>query len=319
MAETAGQYVGLLIIGDPHLEGRVPGFRKDDYPRVILDKFEWCLRYARVNRLLPAVLGDLFDKPRDNPTWMLGTLIELLADIECIGIYGNHDCAEPQLSEHDSLSLLVKAGRIRLLDERPWRGRMSGRSVIIGGSSYRRTIPDSFAVDNDQGDSPLVLWLTHHDVIVPGYEEQGRLETREIDRIDLVVNGHIHRRLVDVQSGNTLWITPGNISRRARSDATRDHIPAVLRIDVIDGGYTRQFIEVPHRPFEEVFHQTIVESTAESTASAFVAGLAELQARRTESGAGLLAYLERNVVQFEAPVATEIMQLAREVTGHGQE
>src|SRR5438552_9043364 len=65
-------YRGLLIIGDPHLEGRQPGFRKDDYPNVILDKLAWCLNYANNNRLLPAILGDLFDKPRDNPTWMLG-------------------------------------------------------------------------------------------------------------------------------------------------------------------------------------------------------------------------------------------------------
>lgn len=319
MAETADQYSGLLVIGDPHLEGRSPGFRKDDYPRVILEKLEWCLRYAREHRLLLTVLGDLFDKPRDNPTWMLGKLIELLADVECIGIYGNHDCAEPQLSEHDSLSLLVKAGRIRLLDVGPWRGRMNGRSVIVGGSSYRRPIPGSFGPDNGDGDSALVIWLTHHDVIVPGYEDQGRLETCAIDGVDLVINGHIHRRLADVQAGPTLWVTPGNISRRARSDATRDHVPAVLRIDVTDGGYTRQFIEVPHRPFEDVFHQTIVDAAPEGAPSAFVAGLAELQARRTESGAGLLTYLEKNVVQFEASVAAEIMELAREVTGHGQE
>src|SRR5579862_2253898 len=104
MPDGAEQYGGLLVIGDPHLEGRAPGFRKDDYPRVILDKFEWCLRYAHVNRLLPTLLGDLFERPRDNPTWMLGSLIDLLTGVECVGIYGNHDCAEPQLSDHDSLS-----------------------------------------------------------------------------------------------------------------------------------------------------------------------------------------------------------------------
>jgi hypothetical protein len=59
-----GNYVGLLLIGDPHLEGRQPGFRKDDYPNVILDKLAWCLDYAAVNHLLPAILGDLFDKAR---------------------------------------------------------------------------------------------------------------------------------------------------------------------------------------------------------------------------------------------------------------
>lgn len=319
MPDRATEYGGLLIIGDPHLEGRTPGFRKDDYPRVILDKLEWCLRYAQAHRLLPVLLGDLFDKPRDNPIWMLGALLDLLAGIECVGVYGNHDCAEPQLSENDSLSLLVKAGRLRLLDEAPWRGRMNGRTVVVGGSSYRRPIPESFAADTTDNDRALVLWITHHDLIVPGYEELGRIRPREIDHIDLVVNGHIHRRLPDLQSGRTVWATPGNISRRARSDATRDHVPSVLRIDVGVEGFRRTFVEVPHRAFGEVFHAMIVDSAIDTSSSAFVAGLAELQARRTASGAGLVAFLEQNLGRFEGPVASEIMALAQEVTDHGQE
>lgn len=334
---ASNQYVGLLVIGDPHLEGRTPGFRRDNYPEVILEKFAWCLRYARANRLLPTMLGDLFDKPRDNPTWMLGSLIDLLSGVECIGIYGNHDCAEPQLTDHDSLSLLVKAGRLRLLDNKPWRGRMNGRAIVIGGSSYRQPIPDSFAAEEtavQEGTNvtqaqpsprPLVFWLTHHDVIVPGYEEQGRLETRSIDRIDLVINGHIHRRLGDVQRDQTLWITPGNISRRTRSDASRDHVPSVLRIDINNNGsgpgYERRIIEVPHQPFDDVFHPELVDSAADADAgsSAFVAGLRELQARRTEGGAGLMSFLEKNLPQFDGDVAAEIRRLAKEITNNGDE
>jgi DNA repair exonuclease SbcCD nuclease subunit len=311
-------YTGLLIIGDPHLEGRTPGFRKDDYPHVILDKLEWSLRYAQAHRLLPAILGDLFDKPRDNPTWMLGSLIDLLTGIECIGLYGNHDCADPELCDHDSLSLLVKAGCIRLLDGQPWRGSMNGRSVIVGGSSYRQQFPDRFDASNGtDGRAPIVFWLAHHDLIVPGYEEQGRIQPREIAGIDLVINGHIHRRLQDVQTDGTLWMTPGNISRRSRSEATKDHVPSVLRIDVTDEGYVRQFIEVPHQPFDEVFHSIFTDISTDGPASAFVAGLAELQARRTESGAGLVAFLEKNLSQFEQPVADEIMALAQEITDNG--
>lgn len=313
-------YTGLLIIGDPHLEGRTPGFRKDDYPNVILDKLDWALRYAQAHFLLPAILGDIFDKPRDNPTWMIGRLLDVLKDIECFSLYGNHDCADPELCEHDSLSLLVKAGSIRLLDTQPWSGSMNGRPVVLGGSSYRKQFPDRYDVPREAADrTPLVFWLAHHDLIVPGYEEQGRIQPREIEGVDLVINGHIHRRLQDVQTGRTLWMTPGNISRRSRSDATKDHVPAVLRIDVTAAGYTRQFVEVPHRPFDEVFHSILQDAPIEGKASAFVAGLAELQARRTESGAGLISFLEKNLSQFEQCVADEIMFLAQEVTNNGQD
>lgn len=325
-------YRGVLFIGDPHLEGRQPGFRKDDYPQVILEKLDWCLHYAAEHRLLPALLGDIFDKPRDNPTWMIARLIDMLAGRECVGIYGNHDCADPELNDNDTLMLLFKSGSIRRVSEDdPWRGVMGGRRVVIGGSSYRERLPQ--ALGGAAGASrPLGIWLSHHDIIAPGYEEQGRLRPREIPGVDLVVNGHIHRELGEVEVGATRWVTPGNISRRSRSDAVRDHVPSVLRLDVggegdgagpgaadrrLVAGCELTRVIVPHAPFEEVFHPLVAGEEPDTSASAFVSGLAELQARRTQSGAGLMSFLDQNLDQFEEAVAAEIRSLAEEVTGDG--
>jgi DNA repair exonuclease SbcCD nuclease subunit len=314
-------YAGLLVIGDPHLESRAPGFRKDDYPHVVLDKLAWSLDYARQNRLLPAILGDLFDKPRDNPNWLLVRLLDLLQG-EVLGLYGNHDVHyNPELTEDDSLCLLVRSGRIRLISaETPWCGQMAGRTVVVGGSSYRHPIPERFSCNAVGVDDPeaLTIWLAHHDILIPGYDK-GYLKPCQIDGVDLVINGHIHRRLPDVPAGKTLWMTPGNISRRARSDATREHIPSVLQVDIDASGYRTRHVDVPHRPFDEVFHDAVIETAEVGGASAFVAGLAELQSRRTASGAGLLEFLSHNVDQFEPAVADEIMNLAREVTEHGVE
>jgi len=317
-------YAGLLFIGDPHLESRQPGFRKDDYPTVILDKLGWCLEYARTNHLLPAILGDLFDKPRDNPNWMIARLLDLFHG-EVLALYGNHDCADPVLREHDSLSLLIKAGRLRLLEPAiPWQGVIGGRPTVVGGSSYRQEIPkrlpsisggngDTPLVSGDDGGGPLVIWLTHHDVLIPGYDE-GRIKPFDIEGVDLLINGHIHRRLDEIRAGRTRWLTPGNISRRSRNDATRDHVPSVLRLDVMPTSYELCYIEVPHRPFDEVFHECIMDAPAEDGQSAFIRGLAELQTRRTASGAGLLDFLKQNVGQFAPDVSAEIMNLAQEVT-----
>lgn len=313
-------YQGLLIIGDPHLEGRIPGFRKDEYPQVILNKVRWCLDYARDHRLLPAILGDLFHLPRDNPTWLLGELIEMLSRCEAIGLYGNHDTADPILTDHDSLSLLIKAGCLRLVDASlPWRGTINGRAVIVGGSSYRCPIPDAFEPQEEDGEQALVFWLAHHDICVPGYEEQGRMNPRELPGIDAVINGHIHRRLDDVQTGRTLWLTPGNISRRARNEATQEHIPAALRIDIDADGWRREHVTIPHEPFKAIFHEMVADESVDPTESAFVAGLAELQARRTDTGAGLMEFLEQNIGQFDEEVGTEIMALATEVIGDERE
>jgi hypothetical protein len=316
MRMTDAAYAGLLVIGDPHLEGRQPGFRKDDYPTVILGKLAWCLDYAAHNRLLPAIVGDVFDKPRDNPNWLLVRLIGLLGG-ETIGLYGNHDVHyNPELTDDDSLSLLVKSSRIRLVSaESPWQGVLGGQAVVIGGSSYRQPIPDRFPPDqaSDGEPRPLTIWLLHHDILIPGYDG-GRIKPREIEGVDLVINGHIHRHLGDIQAGKTLWLTPGNISRRARSDATRQHVPAALRVDVASGGFRLDYLEVPHRPYDEVFHELILGAAADAGESPFVAGLAELQGRRTASGAGLMEFLEHNLHQFEPAVADEIMNLAKEAT-----
>ena len=169
---------------------------------------------------------------------------------------------------------------------------------------------------NQGGSPPLVVWLTHHDILIPGYDE-GRIRPFAMKGVDLVINGHIHRRLADIVAGPTRWLTPGNISRRSRSDATRDHVPSVLRIDVSPANYAMQYVEVPHRPFDEVFHEQILDAPQERGASAFVTGLAELQARRTASGAGLAEFLAQTVTQFSTAVAAEIMQLQAEVSCDG--
>jgi len=310
-------YQGLLLIGDPHLEGRIPGFRKDDYPNVVLQKLTWALDYAAEQQLLPAILGDLFDKPRDNPNWLLVSLLGILQGREVLSLYGNHDVHyNPELTEHDSLQLLVKAGVLTLVGaDSPWRGIMNGRPVVVGGSSYRHEIPNQFEAPAVSGSNsaPLVVWLTHHDILCPGYDD-GRIKPAEISGIDLVVNGHIHRRLEPVACGGTTWLTPGNISRRSRNDASRQHVPSVLRIDVREAGHELNYVTVPHLPFDEVFHGGVVETVVADRPSAFVEGLAELQTRRTASGAGLIEFLNQNLDQFEAPVADEIRRLASEVT-----
>ena len=95
-----------MFIGDPHLESRVPGFRKDDYPATALAKFRWCLQFARDNKLQPFLLGDLFQLPQDNPNWLIGEVIAAIRetiDAPLPAIYGNHDVRQNSLKSNDSI------------------------------------------------------------------------------------------------------------------------------------------------------------------------------------------------------------------------
>jgi predicted phosphodiesterase len=316
MADPA--YRGLLAIGDPHLASRVPGFRKDDYPRAVLGKLRWCLNYAREQRLLPCLLGDLFHWPRDNANWLLGELLGLLTN-ETLGIWGNHDCTEASLGADDSLSVIMQGSRLRLLDESTtWSGTMNGRRVFVGGTPWGQRVPETF--DAASHDEPaIVVWLTHHDILFPGYEESGRFKPFEIPGVDIVINGHIHRPLADVVQGRTTWLNPGNIARISRSDTTRERLPRALRIDVDADGWHQQFVEIPHLPFDDVFHAEVVDQCLPANESSFVRGLAELMSRRTQSGAGLQEFLNQNLPQFDPRVADEIRCLAQELLTNGKE
>jgi DNA repair exonuclease SbcCD nuclease subunit len=336
-------YQGLLAIGDPHLASRVPGFRKDEYPKTILGKLEWCLELARKEHLLPCLLGDVFHWPRDNANWLLGSILDLLQQ-EVLAISGNHDCAENSLTEDDSLSVIAKAGRLRLVDHTgPWRGAMNGRPVIVGGTSWGQPLPNDGGTGQAGTRRPLVFWLLHEDVSFPGYDA-GHIEPRSIPGIDAVINGHIHQPRDELIVGSTVWLNPGNIARVKRSDSTRDCVPSVLRIDIdapasgesgsrawfwhdadtrtdqpdrAPHGWSSRRIQVPHEPFERVFHPQIAVEPIASNESAFVQGLAELVARRTESGAGLRQFLQQNLAQLDERVAHEIMTLAEEVLHDG--
>lgn len=320
------QRSGLLFIGDPHLEARVPGFRCDDFPVVALRKFRWCLDYARKNNLQPVLLGDLFQLPRDNPNWLLSEVFECLDD-PLLAIYGNHDVRENTLNAHDSINLMFTSGHLRLLTE-PWVGTVDSHTVFVGGSPWGTRVPKDF--DKVAAAADLVVWVTHHDITVPGYDA-GHIRPNARPGIDLVINGHIHRRLETVTHKNTHWMTPGNITRRVRSDAGRDHVPAVLvikpaakaprkhknkfafRVDEKQN-WVAEWIEVPHAPFDEVFHGDVLPDEEEGQSSGFVSDLTQLKNRRTDTGAGLIHFLKTNLTQFEKPVADEIMRLAKEVT-----
>ena len=194
---------------------------------------------------------------------------------------------------------------------------ISGRKVFLGGSSWGQPIPEHFEhFVLGQGGSSLCFWFTHHDIRIDGQYDAGDFEPHEIPGVECVVNGHIHRRLEEVQTGQTAWITPGNISRRKRDDATREHVPSVLEIEISQNNWTRNWVEIPHRPFEEVFHETIVKHDTEDDQSRFVAGLAQLESLKTETGQGLHEFLEQNLDQFDPAIATEIKSLAAEVTGN---
>ena len=314
---------GFLFIGDPHISSRTPGLRKDDFARSILQKLEWCLKSSIENHLQPVILGDLFHFPKDNANWMLTELCRLLQVYRPVAIHGNHDCSANELQDDDSLSILHSAGLLPLLDrDGPWTGRIDGTDVMLGGASWGQKIPRN--IDPKAYELPettRAIWLTHHDLIVSGYEESGRIKPREIPGIDIVINGHLHHPVEPTVTGGTRWLVPGNISRVKNSDATAQFRPQVLSLRLKDGHWAETMTEVPHEPFEEVFHSTIRDTQDEARSlSGVVRGLKELIRTRTQTGAMLDSFLTENFKELEVPqdIQNEISQLKKEVLANDE-
>lgn len=312
-------YAGLLFIGDPHVAHRPPGFRKDDFTATVLGKLRFALEYAREHELMPVLLGDLFDVAHNNANVVVVELMRMLRG-GVFGVVGNHDRRWDEPGDCDSLSILVESARILQLDEvGPWVGTINGCTVVLGGTPNHKCLPDAFDRSRLPTDRPaFVFWVAHHDLNFPSYICNEPQRCREIPGIDVVVNGHIHKPCDDVRTGSTLWVNPGNITRLIRDDATRARRPGVLRVDFSAGGWTRRAIEVPHQPFDEVFHPVVPGEAVPLDESIFIRELGALQSIRTAGGAGLETFLDANLPQFDPRVGEEIRALAREVLSDGR-
>ena len=303
-------YRGLLFIGDPHLSSRIPGFRKDDYTEAILKKIEYAIQLATNESLLPIFLGDLFNLPRDNSNRLLTRLIRILEGRFVLGITGNHDTTEKELQDDDSLSVIMSAGRLTLLDQTgPWKGTINQIPCTIGGTMWSDKIPASL----DDCNESFNIWITHHNIGFADFEGAW-IKPHEIPGIHLIVNGHLHKPRPNQECGMTTWMNPGSIARVARTDAVRDFIPSITKLVPFEiSQWKTEQIPLPHEPFDSVFFPMMEHFSEERTGSAFIQGLESIQSMRTTGGAGLVQFINSNIGQFEEKVADIILQLVKEI------
>ncbi|MEN6437249.1 MAG: metallophosphoesterase [Syntrophobacter sp.] len=317
VSETKTRYSGILFIGDPHVAASPPGHRLDDYASTILEKLSFCIGIAIERNCLPIILGDLFHLPRNNPNHLLVDLIELFRKAKPWVLVGNHDKHEARLTRDVSLSVIAAAGVIKLISAPGPVSSMTiqGRRVLLGASPDWTPIPKSF----EKGEHDFVIWITHHDLAFPDYEN-GRFHLKEVPGVDLIVNGHIHTPKPPQQCGTTTWYNPGSIVRITRGLHTKAIRPSISlwqpSMEILET------IEVPHKDFDEVF-PPISENEDSGTIegldeSRFIKGLENLSLRRTTEGVGLKTFLEVNLIMND-PVDGIIWELYNEVMEDGKE
>jgi predicted phosphodiesterase len=302
------EYDGLLFIGDTHLCSRAPGGRTDDYPQQILAKVEWCLAFAREERLLPCLLGDVFHSSRERQLWFIAEVSRVLRDTEVLAIWGNHDNNQDSLSEDCAFHLLVQSGLLREVTwDRPWEGSIRGRKVQVAGLSYGKFLPIS---GGQQFASATTFLMTHHDI--PEFGGQNILQIQQIDGVDVVVNGHLHRPCEPIKSRKTEWFNPGSLARVSRAERDAPH---VLRFDFDVAPYRWSLIEVPCKPYAEVFKErtALTEEELDEARARSIRGLSQIRYREGLPGDGLLQFLKENEPAFDSDVNQKLRHLAEKV------
>lgn len=300
---------GFLFVADPHVAAVAPGQRTGDYPGQVLAKLETALAHAAADNLVPVFLGDLFHWPRDNPNGLLVRLIELFAPHRPLCLVGNHDKYLARFTPDCSLSVLGAAGAVRIVSEpgpslflRDPKGRTCLLFAVPDGCRFPRSVA--------RQDADTVILISHHDVAFPDFQA-GKRTPREIEGVDMVVNGHIHRPQPSVTAGGTSWHNPGNVTRLTFTQHTKTRVPVYATWRPGEEGLTPH--PLPLAPFADVFPGgEPPASMAIEARSTFLAGLERLASRRTREGLGLREALSHHISP-DAPYAGLLWDLYQEV------
>lgn len=219
-------YRGFLFIGDPHVASRKPQRRIDDFTTAVLDNLAQAARIASERQLVPVILGDLFHRADENHLPTLNRLMATLGQFPCVPVCldGNHDMSLASgLNETDALSLMALAGVVRLADGPGsvfGRYRFGERVVALVALPYGCEWPRKIAVEGVDA----VVAISHHDLDFDG-AYPGAAPIREIQGVDMLVNGHMHKTLPSRQVGRMWAHNPGNIARLSIDVA--DHVESV--------------------------------------------------------------------------------------------
>ncbi len=217
MSEDLLAVEGLLFIGDPHVWSKKPGRRlDDDFCATVCGKLEQACEIAAEKRLLPVILGDLFEDEEDSDLRMLTLVARALgkSPLRPLCIVGNHEKTQFYLTDDTALAMLRETKVIDTLERSGIRQVLAceGLRIGLGGTPYGQDLPSDLTEERSRLGLDWLIWVTHHDLAFNG-AYPGAAEIREIPGVDILVNGHMHKTTAPVSAGKMMAFNPGNITR----------------------------------------------------------------------------------------------------------
>lgn len=290
----------IIAATDFHYTRVNPRGRKDDFGATVLRKLSELVETAgQIGADAIAIPGDLFDRKGLATIEETADVAGILAQskVPVVGIMGNHDQIGYRLDSlpRTGYGVLVKAGLLRHLDDRPLFVERDGLTVCLTGSSYQDGV--------DRGDRLAYFparqkcdWQVH---LVHGYlldmnesifEEFTPYALVAGTEADCIISGHYHpeQKVKRVKNGRRgcVVICPGSASRGALTSDNLDRIPKMVVLRISAEGLKTSLREFQTaRPAQEVlrFDEKTLKQERDTRLQTFAQSLREEAAQMGES------------------------------------
>ena len=280
----------FIQINDVHLSDRPPRFRKDTYKDDVLGKIADSL-YIGLSTSVDFVLftGDVFHHPQASKVSheLVNDLMHLFNGYSMLPIYivpGNHDIAAGRLESlpKQPLGTLGLLPNVTVMED----GEMyavGGLTLACVGWNYRI---DAGYIQGQVSKTGQTNVLALHAPIAPKSNPFFKtIQPEEIaDLADVVCYGHIHTPHPARKVGGSWFSNPGSLARRVLGGNTDDEAerhPQIACIEFDPGRYgpVVEYVDVPHKPMEEVYRLDLheVAISDDEALTAFVQSLGEAE------------------------------------------
>jgi len=240
----------FIATADLHLTEKQPANRKDNYPEVLLDKFDWICAYTQqsgAKALL--VAGDFFDRP-DVPYWITRRVLESIDkyQITVIAIPGQHDLRyHVKGLENTPLGMLEQCGIIILSGN-----GINGCPYKIRGLGWDEKFSKPIKEQQD-------ILLTHEMVLpskeglFPGHEgfETKRGIMKKYPEFNIIISGDNHNPHVWRNKKGQIQLNCGSICRKNKDQV--DYKPSIWEIEIKNKQYRYTEVPIPIQPPADVF------------------------------------------------------------------
>lgn len=292
-----------VLLNDTHLIADRPVARLDDAPTTLAHKFEFVLQWAKNHGATILHGGDLFDAPRSWRTLAICAKLLKQYRVPFYSVSGQHDdyFYNEDTRRHTAMGILVEAGLINMLSHSP----TTIGTDIIYGASYGQEAPELTQIRVSD-----IRILVIHKMIVSHklWDTQDKFSTaslylRKHNKFNLILCGDAHQKFCHESKGRYI-VNSGPLLRAEASVDMFEHHPGFwVRHD--DG--EMEWIEVPHKPAEQVLSRRHLEETerVDELLDQFIAQL------KVASGENIKLSFTDNLISFirdnEIPEAVKVI------------